>query len=66
MNLLQRLDLILRELSVSEDDSISIRMQTELCAIDIELGDKSYSIGFVLDDSDDDVIAAVREALNLN
>lgn len=66
MNLLQRLDLILRELSVSEDDSVSIRLHVDLCAIDIELGDKSYSIGFVLDDSDDDVIAAVREALNLN
>lgn len=63
MNLLQRLDAILRHYSTSEDDSLAVRLQPDLCSIDIQLDGVEYSIGFVLDDSDDDIIEFVQHAL---
>ena len=63
MNLLQRLDAILRAHSRSEDDMVTVRLQPELCSIDIQLDGTEYSIGFVLDDSDDDIIESVQHAL---
>lgn len=63
MNLLQRLDAILRAHSTSEDDMVTVRLQPELCSIDIQLDGTEYGIGFVLDDTDDDIIESVQHAL---
>lgn len=63
MNLLQRLDAILRAHSTSEDDYVVIQIKKDFTCVDIMLGEIEYSIGFVLDDTDDDIIESVQHVL---
>lgn len=63
MNLLQRLDAILRAHSTSEDDYVVIQIKKDFRCVDMMLSDVEYSIGFVLDDTDDDIIESVQHVL---
>lgn len=65
MTLLLQLNALFDEICSSEDDYITIRLQEEFAAVDIRIGDKYYSVGICVDDPDDSIVSAVREALAL-
>lgn len=65
MNLLARLDAIRQEVCPGEDDSLNIRLQQDLASVDITVNgvEMRYSVGIGIDDPDESIEAAVREAI---
>lgn len=65
MNLLARLDAIRQEVCPGEDDSLNVRLQKDLASVDITVNgvEMAYSVGIGIDDPDESIEAAVREAV---